>query len=105
LSAALFCIIKVARHELIGEISQRVATLVVKYVQDTSWIQVQVGFGLLIALTNIRSSGSSILILEDKNKLPEVCYVPVTSDSLPRLFLASAINSSNEANKVVSTHH
>jgi hypothetical protein len=49
--------------------------------------------------------------IESQNRLLKVCYVPATSASLPRrlllllLFLAAAINSTNEANKAGSTRH
>jgi hypothetical protein len=39
-----------------------------------------------------------------QNRLLKVCYVPVTSTSLSKLFLASAFNSTNEANKADSMH-
>ncbi len=41
-----------------------------------------------------------------QNRLLKVCYVAATRAGLPRLlFLAAAINSTNEANKAGSTCH
>ncbi len=45
-----------------------------------------------------------------QNRLLKVCYVPATSACLPRLlfiylFIAVAINSTNDANKAGGTHH
>ncbi len=46
-----------------------------------------------------------------QNRLLKVCYVPATSAGLPRvsfffsfLFVAAAINGTNEANKAGGTH-